>query len=78
MSPNRIVELIKPALIILMGVFFVGLIYSWITDNDYDDDFTVTITYECARVLANQRDYSVEVLQECLELRDEIKARNHN
>jgi len=78
MSPNRIVELIKPIVIILMCVFLVGLIYGWITDNDYDDDFTVTITYDCDRVLGNQRDYPVEVLQECLELRDEIKTRNHN
>ena len=77
MSPNRISSLMQPFLNVLLVVFMIVFVYGWLSDDDYaDDDFSVTITYDCNRVLT-ERSYPTEVLQECLELRDEIQRRNH-
>jgi hypothetical protein len=66
----------QPMLVLLIGVFVFSVLYGWVSSDDYEDDeFTVTITYDCERVLT-ERDYPTEVLNECLELRDEIKRRN--
>jgi uncharacterized membrane protein len=77
-SPARASALIQPILAMMAGLFVIVFIYGVMTNSDYEDDdeFTVTITYDCARVLT-ERNYPGEVLQECLELRDEIKRRNH-
>lgn len=76
MNPNRLVSLMQPMLVLLIGVFVFSVLYGWVSSDDYEDDeFTVTITYDCERVLT-ERDYPTEVLNECLELRDEIKRRN--
>lgn len=77
MSPHRISLMIQPFLNVLLGVFVIAFLYGWLSNDDYaDDDFSVTITYDCNRVL-NERNYPAEVLTECLELRDEITKRNH-
>ena len=77
MNPNRVLSLIQPFVNGLLIIFLIGLAYGWLSSDDYDDDeFTVTITYDCKKVLTD-RDYPTEVLQECLELRDEIQRRNH-
>ena len=77
MNPNRILSLIQPVVNVLLVIFLIGLAYGWLSSDDYEDDeFTVTITYDCKKVLTD-RDYPTEVLQECLELRDEIQRRNH-
>jgi len=77
MNPNRILAVFQPFLHVLIIIFLVVLFYGWLSNDDYeDDDFTVTITYDCRRVLTD-RDYPTEVLQECLELRDEIQRRNY-
>ena len=77
MNPNRIASHIQPFLNVLLVVFIIVFIYGLLSNDDYEDDeFTVTITYDCKRVLTD-RDYPTEVLQECLELRDEIQRRNH-
>ena len=76
MNPNRLLTVFQPVLNVLLVVFLITLVYGWLSNDDYeDDDFTVTITYDCQRVLT-ERDYPTEVLQECLELRDEIQRRN--
>lgn len=77
MNPNRVLSLIQPFVNGLLIIFLIGLAYGWLSSDDYEDDeFTVTITYDCKKVLTD-RDYPTEVLQECLELRDEIQRRNH-
>lgn len=77
MSPHRISTLMQPFLNVLLMVFVIVFVYGWLSDDDYaDDDFSVTITYDCNRVLT-ERNYPAEVLSECLELRDEIQRRNH-
>lgn len=76
-SPARASALMQPVLVMIAGVFLIILVYGIASNDDYDDDdFSVTLTYDCNRVL-NERNYPAEVLQECLELRDEIKRRNH-
>lgn len=77
MNPNRLSAIMQPFVFILAGVFVVMLVYGFVSNDDYDnDDFTVTFTYDCNQVLT-ERNYANEVLQECLDLRDEIKRRNH-
>lgn len=78
MSPARLSAFMRPILEVLIGLFVIGCIVSWIrSDNEYEDDeFSVTITYECEKVL-NGRNYPSEVISECLDLRDEIKRRNN-
>lgn len=76
-SPNRASSFIQPFVVVLGLLCIVSFIYSYVSDDDYEDDeFTVTITYDCERVL-NGRDYPNEVLKECLDLRNEIKRRNN-
>ncbi len=76
MSPSRAFSLVQPVMVLLLGTFVLVFIWGWMSNDDYEDDeFSVTITYDCERVL-NERNYPAEVLAECLELRDEIKRRN--
>lgn len=76
-SPSRTADLLKPFIVVLGIIFLLGLFYSWISDDGYeDDDFTITITYDCERVITG-RDYPNEVLAQCLDLRNEIKRRNN-
>lgn len=75
-SPSRASALLQPVMNVLLVVFIIGSLYTWLhSEDDYeDDDFTVTFTYDCNRVLT-ERNYPSEVLGECLELREEIKRR---
>jgi nitrogen fixation-related uncharacterized protein len=75
MNPNRILTLMQPFLNVLLVIFLIVFFYGWLSNEDYeDDDFSVTITYDCKRVLTD-RDYPAEVLSECLELRNEMQNR---
>jgi nitrogen fixation-related uncharacterized protein len=76
-SPSRVSTLLQPVLVLMLGLFILLFLWGIMSHDDYeDDDFTVTITYDCERVL-HDRNYPGEVLKECLDLRDEIKRRNH-
>jgi hypothetical protein len=76
MNPHRISSVMRPILEVLIAIFVVTALYTWLSSEDYEDDeFTVTITYDCKRVLT-ERDYPTEVLGECLELRDELTRKN--
>ena len=76
-TPARATALLQPILVMCAGLFVIVVIYGIMTNVEYeDDDFTVTIVYDCNRVLT-ERNYPGEVLQECLDLRDEIKRRNN-
>lgn len=76
-APSRMVSFMKPVLTILLIIFFIGFLVTWLSTDEEDDDFSVTITYDCARVLAERGD-PPEVIAECLELQDEIKGRNRH
>jgi len=70
MGPNRIVELIKPFLILSLVLFLVVFFYGVVTKDDYDNDFTVTVTYDCTIVLANRNDYTNSLVDTCERLRE--------
>lgn len=74
MSPNRMSAIIQPFLNVMLILFIIGLFITWLQSDDEDDEFSVTITYDCVKVLT-ERDYPTEVLKECLELRDELNKR---
>jgi hypothetical protein len=67
----------SPFITILFFIFFIGLILSWISEDDSDDDFSITVTYDCNRVL-NERSEASDIIKECLELQDEIKGRGRH
>lgn len=76
MSPARAASLMQPVIVLMAGLFVIALLIGWISNDDYEDEeFTVTITYNCERVIA-ERNYPPEVLTECLELRDELARKN--
>lgn len=56
---------ILPVLFVLM-IFF-GL-YGYVSNSDYDEAFSVTFTFSCKSVLANQREYPEIVVQDCIKL----------
>ena len=77
MSPNSLSYSMRPFLLVLVGMVVLSILYSYVSNDDYeDDDFSVTLTYSCDRVLT-ERNYPPEVLSMCLDLRDEIKRRNN-
>jgi hypothetical protein len=68
MSPNRIADLLRPIMVVLVGLFVLGFLYSLVT-NDYDsEEFTVTITYSCNQVLSKVNDYPDQVVDMCKQL----------
>jgi nitrogen fixation-related uncharacterized protein len=76
-DPNRISDLLRPIVVVLGAIFIIVMLWGWISNDDYEDDeFTVTITYNCDRVITG-RDYPNEVLSQCLDLRNDIKRRNN-
>ena len=76
MNPSRLSALMQPVLHVLIALFVIGCIVSWLHSDEYEDDeFSVTITYDCNRVLTD-RNYPAEVISECLEIRDELARKN--
>lgn len=72
LNPNRLLEVIKPFVVLLGGVFILVFLYGLMREDEYEDsEFTVTITYDCNRVLT-ERNYPSEVLGECLDLKKEL------
>lgn len=76
-TPGRYLSLMQPILVLLLGLFIIVFVYGIMSSDDYEDDeFSVTLTYDCEKVL-HERNYPSDVLQQCLELRDEIQRRNN-
>ena len=70
-SPNRQSELLKPFLVIFLVIFVCVQIYHFLFDEEEDDDFSVTVTYDCKLVLENRNAYPDRVITLCEQLRDE-------
>lgn len=69
MNPNRTFELIKPFLALVLVLFVIHLLYNFIMDDNDDNDFSITITYDCHAVLENRNYYSGQIIDMCEELR---------
>lgn len=69
MSPNRTLELIKPILVLFAIIFVLQIAYRAIFNDDEDDEFSITITYDCHAVLENRNYYSGQLVDMCEELR---------
>jgi hypothetical protein len=68
-NPNRTAELIKPLLAFVVIIFLLRFTYSLIMREDEDDEFSVTVTYNCRAVLENRNYYPGQVVDMCEELR---------
>jgi hypothetical protein len=70
MTPARASSLVLPFMIIMAVIFLVSNIYHYFTnDDEYDDDDTVTISFNCTQVLGSQNNYPEFVVQQCRQLR---------
>ena len=68
MNPNRVADLLRPVMLVLVVMFVLALVYGIVT-NDYDsEEFTVTVTYSCYNVLDKQNDYPDQVVDMCKQL----------
>jgi hypothetical protein len=73
MNPNRILELVKPFVIIFLCIFAMVLIYGFFTNEDYDDEDTVTVTFSCSDVLGKPSNFPEYVINECRDIRANAK-----
>ena len=56
---------------VTLAWIIIMLVYGWTMQNDYDDDDSVTFTFQCSMVLANQRDYPGDIVEACNKLRSQ-------
>ena len=75
MSPSRIMlEISNNWKLIIFGSLLwlvIMMAYSWVLNNDNDDDDSVTFSFQCASVLANRASYPAEVVDACNKLRSQ-------
>jgi hypothetical protein len=70
MSPSRVSSLFVPVLVVLCVLFVIGNLYNYFTnDDEYDDEDTITVTFNCTQVLGSQNNYPEFVVQQCKQLR---------
>jgi len=68
MSPHRMSDLMRPVLLVMLMLFGVVLIYGFLTKDDDDNDFSVTVTYDCNIVLDKKSDYPGAIVDMCEQL----------
>lgn len=70
LTPNRTSELIKPFLVVLVCLFMGIQIFDMLFGEEEDDEFSVTVTYNCTLVLDNRNNYPDRVITLCEQLRN--------
>lgn len=55
-------------------VLIVG-IYGYMSNEDYNDQFSVTFTFSCKTVLANTYEYPRIVVDDCAKLASEMRVK---
>lgn len=69
-SPSRASSLSLPVVFILILFFIVTNVVRYFTEDDeYDDEDSITVTFNCTQVLGNQNNYQDFVVQQCKQLR---------
>jgi hypothetical protein len=72
MSPSRASSFMVPVILVLIVLFIASNIYHYFTDDDeYDDEDSITVTFNCTQVLGSQNNYPDFVVQQCKQLRAE-------
>jgi hypothetical protein len=70
MSPSRASSLFVPVLIVLGVLFVISNLYNYFAnDDEYDDEDTITVTFNCTQVLGSQNNYPEFVVQQCKQMR---------
>lgn len=70
MSPSRASSLMLPVIAVLVALFLVSNVYRYFTEDDeYDDEDSITVTFNCTQVLGSQNNYPEFVVQQCKQLR---------
>jgi hypothetical protein len=69
MDPHKIADLLRPLIVIMLPIFFIILIYGFLTKDDIDDGFSVTVTYDCHIVLEQKNNYPDNIVDMCEQLR---------
>lgn len=64
-TPNRALSILQPFIVGLLGIFVLVLLYGVFTNEDYEDDGTVTVTFSCGTVLTSTEKYPDFVIDEC-------------
>lgn len=69
MAPDRVGNIIMPIVGIAAFVFLVTFVYGVLSHDEFDDDDTVTITFNCSQVLSAEIQYPTFVVEQCRKLR---------
>ena len=69
---NKTTSVLQPILGYGAAMFALFVVFGYVSSDDYGDEAdTVTITFRCAQVLANQEQFPEIVITECIKLRNE-------
>jgi hypothetical protein len=68
MNLNKLTEIFGAIAGVLFVIVVISAGYSLATNEDDDDEDSVTITYHCPTVLASQEKYDTFLVQQCNEL----------
>jgi hypothetical protein len=60
---------ILPALFVIM---ILSAAYGYMSNEDYNDSFSVTFTFSCKTVLTYPNDYPPSVVEECNKMRAQL------
>lgn len=72
LNPNRASELLKPFLVVSISIFMAVQLYNILFLEEEDDEFSITVTYDCKTVLDNRNNYPDRVITLCEQLRDSL------
>lgn len=74
MAPRIMLEISNNWKLVVFGAllwFVIMMMYSWVMTNDYDDDDSVTFSFQCTSVLAGRSSYPSEIVDACNKLRSQ-------
>lgn len=70
---NKIVSALQDILPVLFVVVLIAGAYGYMSNEDYNDIDSVTVTYSCKSVRARPNDFPTMVASACFDLQKETK-----
>lgn len=67
---ERMGSIIMPVILVMAFIFMVTFVYGVVSNKDYDDDDTVTITFNCTQVLSAEEHYPEFVSSQCRKIKN--------